>query len=344
LFAHSVAAKTIDLSWAAKKKKTIVSGTLNPASLSVNGQEISQSTDSYSELLINGSSAKINEVSGLKTFYEVVEGDQIALQWQTPAGDKKDILTVAYPSVKAMTFKDNTLVLRFNELTRRVRYDGQELELKDPTVVPVKDTERWVSEPHTLELSADKNVSLIYNLDFKSVRTTLLTQTSWAIYSGDAPFSANVRPPLIGAGARILDEKNFSRELFAGGVKTSYDVGPAGSTSPVTQQAIIVEFRWGYNPFRSDPGTVDYKRLTFGLQSAVVNYKRESQWPMGMDGYYNDTKVDTWFTQGGLFWRWEPVQYKDFGFILHLNQRVFKSQDNISSDNSSHYFGLAYYF
>lgn len=343
-FSNTVFSKSIDLSWAAQKKKTVVSGTLNPASLSVNGQEVTQGPESYNDILINGSPAKINEVSGLKTFYEVVEGDQINLKWQMQGADTKDILTVSYPSVKEMIFKDNKLVLRFNELTKKIRYDGQEFEIQDPTVIPITDTERWVTEPHTLELLADKNVSQIYNLDFKSIRTKMLTHSSWNLYTGDAPFQANDRPQMIGAGARVLDEKNFSREVMLAAAKTHYGLGPQPYTNEVTQQAILLEFRMGYNPFKTNLGTIDYKRLTLGLQVGVVNYQRESPFSTGgMDGY-DDTKVDTWFNQGGFFFRWEPLQYKDFGFIIHMNQRVFISQSNIGSDSNAHYFGLSYYF
>lgn len=342
-FSHVSLARTIDLSWAAQKKKTVVSGTLNPGSLSVNGQEVTQSQESFKDLLVNGTSAKITEVSGLQTFYEVVEGDQMNLQWLTAGGEKKDILTVSYPSVKEMIFKDNLLILRFNELTRKVRYDGQEIQLSDPTVIPVTDTETWVSEPHTLELSTDKNVSLIYNLDFKSIRTAMLTHRSWIVYSGDPPFSANVRPPLYAAGARILDEKNFSREVVVGGAKTTYGLGPQPTASEATQQVVLVEFRYGYNPFKTNLGTIDVKRVSLGLQGALVYYERESTFPTYMDGY-SETHIKTVFNQGGFFVRWEPLQYKDFGFLLHLNQRVFRSQDNIQSDSTTHYFGLAYYF
>lgn len=343
LFAASAAAKTIDLSWAAQKRSTIVSGTLNPSSLSINGQEITLSSESHTGLVINGEAAKVNDVSGLKTFYEVVEGDRITLQWSLENGSTKDILTVAYPSVKDMLYRDNTLVLRLNDLTRKVRYDGQELELKDPVTIPIEDTEKWLSEPHTLELSADKNVSQIYNLDFNSIRKQMLNHRSWVLYSGEPPFSANVRPQMIGAGARLLNENNFSKELVVAGAKTTYGMGSAPFTNEATQQAILIEFRYGYNPFKTNFGTVDYKRVSFGLQAALVNYTRESTFPAFMDGY-NDTKVNTWFNQGGFFLRWEPVQYKDFGVLIHLNHRVFKSQSTIGSDSTSHAFGLAYYF
>lgn len=343
LFSTSLAAKTFDLSWAAQKSKTIVSGTLNPASLSVNGQEVVQSSDFYAGLIINGEAAKINEVSGLKTFYEVVEGDRITLLWKFENGTTKDILTVSYPSIKEMYYQDNALVMRFNEQTRKVRYDGQEIDLKDPIVIPIEDTEQWLNEPHSLELSADKNVSLIYNLDFKSIRSQMLNLRSWVLYSGEPPFSANVRPQMLGAGVRLLNENNFSRELMVAAAKTTYGMGSPPFTNEATQQAALIEFRYGYNPFKTNLGTLDYRRFTFGLQAALVNYTRESTFPSFMDGY-NDTKVNTWFNQGGFFLRWEPLQYKDYGLLIHINHRVFRSQDSIGSDSTTHSFGLAYYF
>jgi hypothetical protein len=244
-----------------------------------------------------------------------------------------------------MNFKDNQFVIYLNDLTRKVRYDGKDLELSNPVEIPISDTESWISEPHTLELTSDKNATLIYNLNFSSVKTKMLTQTSWNLYTGDPPFSGNNRPAMVAVGARILDEKNFSREIFAGGAKTTYDIGwGPGATNETTQSGFILEARGGYNPFKTGFGDVNVKRVTAGLFVSIINYQRESQFPTGgMDGY-NDTKANTWYSQGGYFVRWEPLQYKDFGLNLQFNFRFFRTQNTISGDNDAHYFGLAYYF
>jgi hypothetical protein len=345
LFFHqNLFAKTIDLSWAAERKKTVISGTLNPASLSVNGQEITQTPESYAGILINDNSATITEVSGLKTFYEVIEGDQISLKWLLPNSFSKDIIKVSYPSIKEMKFSDNNFILYLNELTRKVRYDGKDFAIANPVVIPVDNTEIWLSEPHTLELTSDKNATLIYNLNFGAVKDQMLTQTSWNLYAGDPPFSGNKKPTMIGVGSRILNEKNFSRELFAGYAKTSYPTGGPGFSNDVTQSSFLLDGRWGYNPFKTNFGDFNVKRVTLGLNVSLINYQRESQFPTGgMDGY-NELKVDTWYWQGGYFFRWEPLQYKDFGFLLQINFRVFRSQNSISGDDGGHFFGLAYYF
>ncbi len=336
--------KTTDLIWAAEKKRSVVSGVLSPASVSVNGQEIQQTNDAYDALLINGHDAKITEVGSLKTFYEAVEGDHIELKWKLATGGTKDIQTMGYPAVTRMEFADNKFILFFNELTKKVRYDGTDIEIKQPMVIEIPSTAAWLSVSHTLELTSEKNETQIYNLDFKSARKRMMTSTSWGLTISEAPFFANDRPTMLGVSARVLDENNFSREIHMSYGKTHYGLGPQPFTNEVTQSALRLGGRWGYNPFVTNQGNFDYRRFTLGLQAELINYTRESIYPTMFTDGYNSSSVNTWFSQGGGFFRFEPFQYADFGLSLNIDIRFFRTQDNISSNEDTKYFALSYYF
>ncbi|AZZ35293.1 hypothetical protein CIK05_00230 [Bdellovibrio sp. qaytius] len=337
-------AKYINLTDAAEKKKTIISGVLNPPSISVNGSEISQKQAKYSALLINNSEAKTTDVGGLQTFYEVIEGDQVLLQWKTKKNQLVPILEFSYPAVTKMELMHTEFVMQFNDKTKKAKYDGDDIDVKDPKI-KVPATLSWIETPHTLEITSDENISRIYNLDFKKFKEDLLTMTSWSFSWGDPEFQGNNRPRMFGVSSRVLNEKNYSHEIFAGAAKTKYTAGEGSPwANEIMQQAVEFKYKFGYNPYQTNSGDINIRRVTVGLQAALVNYQRTSGYQTNwMDGY-NDKKVDTWYHQGGFFVRWEPLQYKNFGFFISFDHRVYRSQNNIQADSTLSTFGISYYF
>lgn len=337
-------AKYIDLTNAAEKKKTIISGVLNPPSISVNGSEIPQKNTNYSALLINNVEVNMTEAGGLKTFYEVIEGDQVLLQWKTKKNTLVPILSFSYPAVDKMELLHTQFALQFNDKTKKAKYDGEDIDVKSPSI-KVPATLNWIETPHTLELFSEENISRIYNLDFSKYKEDLLTMTSWSFSWGDPPLQGNKRPSIWGVSSRVLNQKNYSHEIFAGVAKTNYKVGEGNPwEDEIMQQVAEFKYKFGYNPFQTNSGDINYRRVTVGLHASLINYKRTSNYAtLWMDGY-NDTKVDTWFYQGGYFVRWEPIQYKNFGFFISLDHRVFRSQDTIQSDSTLKSLGVSYYF
>lgn len=337
-------AKYIDLTEAAEKKKTIVSGVLNPPSISINGIEIEQKPASYLALLINGEAVKTTDAGGLKTFYAVIEGDQALLQWKASKNNLIPILEVSYPAVVKMELKHTEFTMQFNEQTKKVKYDGEEIDAKN-SKIKVRSTSEWIKTPHTLELLSEQNIGRIYNLDFRKYKEDLLTQASWTLSLGDAQLQGNNRPAALGVSSRILNQKNYSHELFAGVAHTSYAVGAGTAWAhEIEQRTIELKYKWGYNPFQTNSGDINYRRLTLGLHASLINYHRNSDYKtLWMDGY-DDTSADIWFHQGGYFVRWEPLQYGNFGFSLSIDHRVYGSQNSIMSDSTLKSFGLSYYF
>lgn len=344
LCATTVHAKYIDLTDAAEKKKTIISGVLKPPSISVNGSEIPQKNANYSAVLINNNEVKTTDVGGLKTFYEVVEGDQVLLQWKTNKNALVRILDFSYPAVTKMELQHTEFVMQFNDKTKKVKYDGEDIDVKDPTI-KVPATLSWIETPHTLELLSEENIGRIYNLDFSKYKEDLLTMTSWSLSRGDSPLRGNNRPSILGVSSRVLNQKNYSHEVFAGVAKTEYMMG-AGTTwaENIEQRIFELKYKFGYNPFQTNSGDFNYRRVTIGLQGSLINYRRHSNYELvWLDGY-NNTSVDIWFNQGGYFVRFEPFQYKNFGFSLAFDHRVFRSQQTIHSDSTLSTFAISYYF
>lgn len=337
-------AKYIDLTDAAEKKKTIISGVLNPPSISVNGSEIPQKNANYTALFINNSEVKTTEVSGLQTFYEVVEGDQVLLQWKTKKNEFVNVLDFSYPAVTKMELQHTEFVMQFNDKTKKAKYDGEDIDVKNPAI-KVPTTLNWIETPHTLELLSEENIGRIYNLDFSKYKDDLLTMTSWSLSLGDPPLQGNNRPTILGVSSRVLNKKNYSHEVFAGVARTEYVVGEGMPWADNIEQRILeFKYKLGYNPFQTNSGDINYRRVTLGLHASLINYHRKSSYAtVWLDGY-NETSADTWFNQGGYFVRWEPLQYKNFGLFISIDHRVFRSQNSIHADSTLATFGFSYYF
>ncbi|WP_409478684.1 hypothetical protein [Pseudobdellovibrio sp. HCB154] len=337
-------AKYIDLTDAAEKKKTIISGVLNPPSISINGSELPQKNANYSALVINNSEVKTTDTGGLQTFYEVVEGDQVLLQWKTNKNVLVPILDFSYPAVTKMELLHTEFVMQFNDKTKKAKYDGEDIDVKNPTI-KVPSTLNWIETPHTLELLSEENIGRIYNLDFSKYKDDLLTMTSWSLSLGDPPLQGNNRPATLGVSSRVLNKKNYSHEVFAGVAHTEYVVGADTPWADNIEQRILeFKYKFGYNPFQTNSGDINYRRVTLGLHASLINYHRKSTYAtVWLDGY-NETSADTWFNQGGYFVRWEPLQYKNFGFFISIDHRVFRSQNSIQSDSTLKTLGVSYYF
>ena len=336
-------AKVVDLFNSAKLKKTVVSGVLSPASVSVNGNEVFQSNnESYEALLINGTEAKTTDVGGLITFYEVAEGDKIELKWLRKDGSTQNIISLAYPAVTDMKFEHDRLLISFNELTKSAKFNTQVLNVPQAQV-PVSSVKQWFSEPHTLELTSTDKVSQIYNLDFSDYQKEMLTDVSWSFYFGDPPFSGNQKPLMIGAGARVSDETGISKEIAMVLGKVFWRSGDSFSGSEVSQEAVQIKYRHAYSPFEFEPTGFSYKRWSFGAFAEIVNYKRDSPYEMSFDGY-NQKFVDVWYLQGGFSFRFEPYRYKDYGVCLQFDVQMAKTSVAFSSDKDMKYIGLTYYF
>lgn len=334
-------AKRLSLTAAAEKRKSVISGVLNPASISINGQELQQSNNSYSGLLINDSLAKINEVSGLKTFYEVIEGDNLDLKWKTE-NSTVEIVKILYPAVEEMELVHDEFQIKFNELTKKALYDNKPLDVQNARV-EVPSANAWIDEPHTLELFDEKNISRIYNLDFRQYKTDLLTSTSWSLVVGDAPFSANKKPTAIGASVRVLNERNYSHDFLFAAAKVNYIMGEPPSTNEAVQETLELKYRWGYNPYTTNSGNIDIKRVTLGLFGSVYHYNRSTTFPTSIDGF-NGSTAETWFLNTGFSLRWEPLQIGNFGTGVQFDFRIYRSNSDISSDKDMKYFFISYYF
>lgn len=338
-FANS---KEHDLLDTLQQKESVISGVLNPGSVSFNGQEIFYGKENYAALLINKVPVKINSVSGLQTFYVSTDETSLELEWETRDGKHVPILKVEYPALTDFSTDGNFLRFKFNEHVSSAQLDSKEVNLHE-SAVRIDNFKNWLGETHALELLSKKNVGQIYNLNFSSMRSDLLTAKSLSLSVGDSVFSANIKPTAVGASIRFLTEDNFSWEAGIYLAKVDYVMGFGSSVNNVTQNAGEFKGRYGYNPFYTNPSGLSFKRVTLGAQSEVINYRRKSDFASTIDGRNTDT-VDIWFLQGGFFIRYEPLQYKEWGVFLNFDFKVFRTEENISGDGDTKLIGLSYYY
>ena len=337
-----VHAKEHDLFDSLQQKQSVISGVLNPGSVSFNGQEIFNGKENYTALLINKVPVKMSSVSGLQTFYVSTDETSLELEWETREGKHVPILKVEYPAITDFSTDGNYLRFKFNEYVNSAQLDSKDVNLQESSV-KIDNFKTWLGETHALELLSKNNVGKIYNLNFASIKSDLLTAKSLSVSVGDPVFSANVRPTAFGASLRFLNEDNFSWEAGIYLAKVDYAMGFGSSVNNVTQNTGQLKGRYGYNPFYANPSGFSFKRVTLGVQSEVINYRRKSDFPSMIDGRNVDT-VDFWYAQGGYFFRLEPMQFKEWGLFLNFDFRVFSTEAEISGDRDAKTIGLSYYY
>jgi hypothetical protein len=249
---------------------------------------------------------------------------------------------VQYPALTEFKTDGSRLYFKFNENVSSARLDSAEIDVKN-SAFEFDNFKEWLGETHSLELSSKSSTSQIYNLDFRKMKSEFLTSRSLSFLLGGGPFSANVKPTAFGIGLRQLNEDNMSYEVNVMVSRVAYEAGSGSSVNPVMQRAGQLRGRYGYNPFDTNPGSFSLKRFTLGVQSEIINYVRESLYPMPVDGIDSD-RADIWYLQGGPFFRWEPLQYREWAVSFTVDLRIFRTYSNISSDGDSGTLGLLYYF
>lgn len=341
----SVHAKEADLLPSVQSKRAVISGVLNPASLSFNGEEIYQGNESFAGLLLNDKRVETKEVSGLQTFYLNIEDSSIDLKWEKSDHETKPILKIDYPSLTELKFNRNKLNLKFNSFTSVARLDSIELPLKDQkTDFKIENVNTWMDEIHTLELTSPKKTSQLYNLDFKSFKNELLSYTSWIFYSGESTIPANKTADSYGIGYRKQNENRRSLEYSIHYGEVSYDLpdySGSGFYNSAWQSGLEFRFRYGWNPFYTNLGEFSFKRVTIGLQTNLVNYKRRSNTTTSFDSFYTE-QVNVVYAMGGLNIRLEPLQYDRFSFIFNLDFNMFRTLNLNRGDMDKVLLGFAY--
>lgn len=335
-------AKEYDLLNSLQKKQSVISGVLNPGSVSFNGQEIYNKNENFAALLINQVPVKTRSVMGLETFHVSTDETSLVLEWLTHDGKTLPLLKVSYPAVTKFSTDTSKLYFKFNEFVSQARIDSTDIDLQSG-IFPIDNFKKWIDDSHSFELLSQSNTGQIYNLDFKSLKTELLTQKSLTLSTGEGPFSANMKPTAFGVSLRILNENNVSYECAVFVSQVMYTVGTAPSTNRIMQAAGQLKGRAGYNPYDTNFGGFSFKRITLGLQAEVINYKRESEFVIWIDGQFT-TVVDTLYFQAGTFIRWEPYQQKNWGVFFNFDSTQIGANSGLSSNWDTKTFGVAYYF
>ena len=109
-FCTLVSSKEYDLLKTLDKKQSVISGVLNPGSLSFNGQEVYNGSESFAALLINKVPVQIKAVGGLKTFYFMTDETSLQLEWKTLSG--QIISVINQKAVGLIEFRRHSMVQR----------------------------------------------------------------------------------------------------------------------------------------------------------------------------------------------------------------------------------------
>lgn len=328
-----------------KAKESVISGILNPASLSYNGNEIVQSRDWFSGLLLNGKSVPITEGSGFDSFYVVTSEATVDLRWVKPDGTQVFAYHIEDPGVTELVLDRNQLHFSFNQKTASALLDNEKLIIEASQAdFTVEALAKWLTEPHTLEVSdAEKKTSRIYNLDLRELRSELLTKRSISVAKMDAPFWAMQRPASFGVGMRTQFENQQSTEYIVGLAGSEYDQSYFfnGPSNHIKQAALQLRYRYGYNPFDSNWGDINYKRVTVGGQASLVYYWRQAEFDTSIDGIFSKN-VQQLNGSAGIFVRWEPLQWHEWGLAFGFDPRIIRSNYSNGGDGDDPYIALTY--
>ena len=130
-------AEDIDLSPFVEKKQFILAGTINPPSISLNGQQLNTPNGSFKNLYVNSKLVPLTITDNLKTFYHSVESDSISLDWEKPNGEKKNFLNLQFPSLTQVTTNGYELRWSFSESVTKAKLDTEDISLEKP-VTPIQ--------------------------------------------------------------------------------------------------------------------------------------------------------------------------------------------------------------
>src|SRR5579885_2702080 len=166
---------TVDAASSLHASPIVLTGTLRPATLSVNGRPLSIKSRGARALLING---KPVEARGdLGTFYESTEASRLELAWEWEEGAPPEpIATLAYPAILALRVSPSRAEIGVDERTRSLSTDGAELPLEGRSAwVPISTDGAWLAADHALELRAEDGGSRVYSLTLGDLRERVLS-------------------------------------------------------------------------------------------------------------------------------------------------------------------------
>lgn len=334
-------AEEIDLSPYVEKKQFILAGTINPPSISLNGQQLNAPNGAFKNLYVNSKLVPITVTENLKSFYHSVESDSISLDWEKLNGEKTNFLNLQFPSLTRVTTNGYQLQWNFSESVTKAKLDAEDISLEKP-VTPMQNIKKWVKNPHVLELSSPNNMSQIYQLDFSSYQRELFRRYSASYSLGEPSFNAFWESVSSGFSAAIHyeDDRYLDINYYYSEKDRTFDSG--STTRPINQKLYELKSRYGYQLFNSNWNDFDLFRLTFGFQGQISRYLRTSTITDSFDGYTSD-KVDSSYAVVGAFSRWEPLQYKNFGVSVTIDFPLYATLGT-SRISTAAYFSLNYYF
>jgi hypothetical protein len=292
-----------------------VSGTLVPATLSVNGRPVSVTSRQARGLLVNGTPVETHG-SDIGAFFQASEANLIDLKWDWPDSTPENIAVLRYPSIVSFTVSPDHAEIQVDEQTRALSIDGSEIPLENQKArIPISMDGPWLTSEHALDLRAQDGGSRVYSASLGALRDSVLSD--WRLGAGLlSPASGGNMGYTLWFGhawpSRVSLNTSFTVSFYTQGVPT-----PGGGT--YSRNDYELRTRLGYDPFRSGTSIVDFRRLTLGIALTGLNSYASSSGP-----FQNNMSNDKLFVELGFAIRIEPFRWQDFGWATYFEPQPFR--------------------
>lgn len=326
---------------------TVISGSLSPLSVAVDGQAVLQDTRSANKISINGNELPVTATAE-KSFFYGTASDSLDIAAQ---GFKA--VPIILPRVKVKSINKSDIDLEFSDVVR-LEIDGREYKFRDntlkwkiPSVTPssvsvhiiVATGKSGFKRRYNLDLLSRSSVKLSaeeYELLKKGFWPTLMIRGRQANQIQSLKFNSEKplgrRTKNMNATSVEVSGTLDDGELFVGTQKIALTNKTFKFSIPVTQKLSSFIF---YN--RKTNGMTEKESIKFFLPSwkAVADEEEQTQLLKfrvnGLGGFQNSG----YYVSGELSWTPEVRLSSKYGVLLSLGASYFKGDNLVTNETTS---------
>jgi hypothetical protein len=344
LSANNSFGRALDLLTDAKPVPFFLNGTLNPSFLSLNGAEISNTSEHVLGLELNGKSVEIRDVSGLAVISEETNSSVLKLAWILTGGSRIPIKELNYPALNALKLSRKDLSFQMNEFASSFRLDDLDVQMSEGKGdLEIEDTESWLSRPHIITLTGKAGSNRIYHLDSSTAGHDYFPESIVSFH--------NTRPLYAGSGSEFNFTyiEKFKKHLLGGlslGYAQGYPWYPHDEKSIFHTYTLYLKPL--YEPFTHDASVFSFKRITLGL-SLALRYLKVSNGPgetaltaPQFSGIATPTSQFDFIP--GFVFRFEPIIWHNFGLTFELDFFDLASREQLPDSKTRPHLELTYHW
>ncbi len=320
---------SVDLLKELKPSPVILSGTLNPAFVSVNGHEYGHLESEAAALLVNGSPVEVVDQQGIKTFYSEYQENRLELTWVDREGHQNPIGIVELPGADSLRLEHERMIVQSNALTTGIQLDRKILELKEHSaIVPLPDFEDWLSLPHSMEFIGSRGEGRIYSLEVPKIREQVLSEWRVGLTTGSSDLTS------VKSLYGIVGGRQFPSRM---GIDCNLGYGTGSFSafgSAVSFTDIVFRVFASYRPFFASDYWFDLKRFKIGPVAQLTILKDHSN-VVDTSGNVSIDNGQQTAARFGLAFELEPFQWHGFGlsyqsvfFLLGSSKIILQTRTN----------------